>query len=45
MQGAKYDVTGFGRCKGQLDGFQITHFTDKNGIRIFTQSSSQRIGK
>ena len=45
MQRAENKVTGGGRGEGELDRFEIAHFSDEQDVRIFTQRAAQRGGE
>jgi len=45
VQGPEYQVSGFGGCQRQPDGFQIAHFADEDDVRVLTQCGTQRLGK
>ena len=45
MQGAEYQVAGFGGGKRQADGFRIAHLAHQNHVRVFTQRGFQGVGK
>src|SRR3954468_15781523 len=42
---SKNKVTGGGGGQGQLDRFEVAHFTDQKDIRIFAQGAAQGRGK
>ena len=44
MQGRKHQVSGFGCGNRNTDGFKVTHLSDKNHIRIFTEGRTKCIG-
>ena len=45
MEGSENKVTGCSRSQGELNRFQIAQFADEQNIRIFTQSSTEGVGK
>ena len=45
MQRRKHQVAGFGRGQCQADGFDVSHLTHQDNIRILTQCGSQRLVK
>ena len=45
MQRTEYQVAGFRRRHGEADGFQITHLTHQDDVRVLTQRRSERVGE
>ncbi|MPN11031.1 hypothetical protein SDC9_158332 [bioreactor metagenome] len=45
MQCSEYQVPGFRRGHGRLDGFQVAHFPHQNDVRVLAQCPTQRILK
>ncbi|OIQ69596.1 hypothetical protein GALL_488000 [mine drainage metagenome] len=45
MQGGEHQVPGLGSSERQTDGLQVAHFADQNGVRIFAQGGTQRVGE
>ena len=45
MQGAEYQVTGFGGGQRKADGFQVAQLTNEDDVRVFTQRGAQGVSK
>ena len=45
MKGGENQHSHGGASKSQANGFQITHFTDQNDVRVGTHRAAQRAGK
>ena len=45
VEGGKNEVTGLSCGEGELDGLEVTHFTDHYDVGIFPESSAERAGE
>ena len=41
VEGAEDEVTGFGGGDGELDGFEVAHFTDHDDVGVFAKGASE----
>ena len=45
VEGAEHQVAGFRGGEGELDGFQVAHFTDHDDVGVFAQGAAQGFGE
>ena len=45
MQGSEYKVSGLSCCDRSFDGILVSHFTDKDYVRVLSQTGTKTFGK